>query len=565
MARFDLIDEGWLPLRCKNGGTVIEAGIAEALLDSHEFTDLVVELPTQVPALLRQVLLPIVMDALGAPADRAEWKRRFAAGQFSQAEVGRLRGYLDEHRARFDLFSSSVPFAQVAGLEATNGETKGSGLIVPTEATGNNVPLFASRTEGDVLPLTPAQAARWLLHAHCWDTAAIKPGAKGDEAHVKAGKTTGNPTGPLGQLGLLLPMGRTLYETLLLNMPIGTRAQAGSPQWRAVEPAQANWEIRIPNGLLDLWTWQSRRIRLIPEPGPEGDRVVRIVLAAGDRMRTIPEWEPHTAWAFKKSAEKASAADRRPRRHTSGKAIWRGLEALLALERTDASAGGSVETSTLLVQVGGLEAEGILPDEYPLRLSAYGIVYGNQSAVIEDVYHDDIPLPVAGLRRDADTYGLLLGMVQQAEDLARAVNHLSGDLRRAAGLAPIPWDKAQRPGEQVLHALDPVVRRVLARIQTEQDWGVIQQGLLAWEITAYRAARETAEPLFAAVPESVFTGRQLRRGSGDGASTSTYSLGTAEYNFRAQLNKILPAAADARREQAMSTSTDRADTVDTAT
>lgn len=563
MARFDLIDEGWLPLRLKDSSAVVDVGIAEALLDSHKFTDLVVELPTQVPALLRQVLLPVVVDALGAPADREEWGRRFAARQFSPAEIDELRRYLDEHRARFDLFSSTVPFAQVAGLEATNGETKGSGLIVPTEATGNNVPLFASRTEGDALPLTPAQAARWLLHTHCWDTAAIKSGAKGDEAHVKAGKTTGNPTGPLGQLGLLVPMGPTLYETLLLNMPIGSRAQAGSPQWRSAEPARAGWEIRNPSGLLDLWTWQSRRIRLIPEPGPDGDRVVRIVLAAGDRMRMIPEWEPHTAWAFKKSAEKASAADRRPRRHTTGKAIWRGMEALLATERTDASAGGSVETSTLLVQAGDLEEEGVLPEEYAFRLGAYGIVYGNQSAVIEDVYYDGIPLPVAGLREDEETYGLLVRMVRQAEELARAVNHLSGDLRRATGLDPIPWDKAQRPGEQVLHALDPVVRRVLARLQTEKDWDVIEQGLLAWEITAHRATREVTERLFATVPESVFAGRQLRRGSEDGSS-STYSLGTAEHNFRTQLNRILPAAAAARRERAASTSTNGADLVDAA-
>ncbi|GLW25029.1 CRISPR-associated protein CasA/Cse1 [Microbispora amethystogenes] len=540
MDRFDLVHDGWLPLR-RRDGAVVEAGIERALIEADTFAELVVELPTQVPALLRQVLLPVVADALGLPVNRAEWRRRFEAGAFTEDERDQIRAYLAEHGERFQAFGDT-PFAQSGALEAVSGETKGAGLLVATESTGNNVPLFGARTEAEPPALTPAEAVRWLVHAHCWDTAAIKTGAKGD-SKVKAGKTTGNPTGPLGQLGVLVPTGRTLYETLLLNLPVGAASLLGSPHWRR-PPAGAVWSAAgYPDGLLELWTWQSRRIRLVPEDTPQGVRVRRVIVAAGDRMRELPEWEPHTAWKYDKPAAKAKAVDRKPRRHVPGKAIWRGLEALLSVHRSDLDSG-SVETSSLLRQAADLRAVGALQEDYPLRVEAFGIMYGTQSAVIEDVYHDRIPLPVAALQADAELYGALVEMTSQAERLSRAVNYLSADLRRAAGLDPIPWDKGQRPGEQLLHRLDPVVRRVLGHVGGLDDER-LEAVLLAWEQAAFRATRQIADDVFAAVPESVFAPR--RSSSDQEASAVKPGLGHVEGKLRRDLAVILPRAAEQRR------------------
>src|SRR4051794_12952503 len=60
MGQFDLVRDGWLPLRRRSDGGLLEVGIEQALIEADAFAELVVELPTQVPALLRQVLLPIV-------------------------------------------------------------------------------------------------------------------------------------------------------------------------------------------------------------------------------------------------------------------------------------------------------------------------------------------------------------------------------------------------------------------------------------------------------------------------------------------------------------------------
>ena len=541
---YNLLTQPWLPIRHRHSGALEAVGIAEALLRSHELADLVVDVPTQVPALLRQVLLPVMVDALGPPTTREGWSKRFAAGRFTDEERDRLSEYFDQYRDRFALFHDTRPFAQVAGLRTPKGETKGTAVLVATAASGNNVPLFTSRTDGDPFPLTPGEAARWLLHTQCWDTAAIKSGAEGDPK-VKAGKTTGNPTGPLGQLGVVVPVGRSLYETLLLNTPVHPEDMWGVPQWKRDPPFGPEWDTYAPQGLLELWTWQSRRVRLSPEQTGDGQRVCRVVLTAGDRISVLPEWEPHTTWTSVPNP-KAGAPARRPRRHAPGKAIWQGMEALLAVEREEK---GKFHTSDLLRQINSARVDGVIADDYPLRIQTYGLLYGNQSTVVEDILHDAVPLPVAALRAEGEVYDLVAEATEQAEELAQAVNSLSADLRRAQGADPIPWDKGHRPGELVLHALDPLVRRLLAGISaTGTDFDVLSRGQRAWEQKAWAETMRIAERVLGTASAGAFIGREVAdKGKKDGKKV-LYSLGTAERDFRARLARILPRAAEHRRE-----------------
>ncbi|MFC9064255.1 type I-E CRISPR-associated protein Cse1/CasA [Streptomyces harbinensis] len=572
MMSFNLLDEPWLSVQVTDpgadtghtgpGGTV-EVGVRELLLHAERYRDLVVDIPTQKPAIFRQVLLPILVDALGYPADAADGLALLRAGSLDAGQRQRLSDYLAEHRARFDLFDPSDPFGQVAGLRTAKGETKGAALVVATAATGNNVPLFASRTEGDPLELTPAQAARWLLHAHCWDTAAIKTGAVGDP-RVKAGKTTGNPTGPLGQLGVVMPLGPTLFETLVLNIPVGrTSLSDDLPQWRrrdtsgriedTLSCALPAWQERASRGPLDLWTWQSRRIRLIPEDTPAGVRVTRVVVSAGDRLTVTPDHEPHTAWKLPPAAKrpKTGAAAKRPAaaalpyRHQTGTAGWRGLKAFLAVEREQRDARGDrpgFRTSMLLDQLAGIRDR--LPADYPLRVELTGIAYGNQSAVVEDLYADAIPLPLVALDPEGELRTSLLVAAEQAEQLATALNHLSGDLMRAAGGDPIPWDKGQRPGETLLYALDAPARLLLLELRAgPADFEATERALEQWERHAAGHAWKVAEQVLATTAPGVFSGRRVIKDK----TEHIYRLATAEQSFRARLATVLPRAAATRR------------------
>ncbi|MFF2026724.1 type I-E CRISPR-associated protein Cse1/CasA [Streptomyces sp. NPDC058171] len=548
----DLVRDGWLPAVGTDGSRFSE-GVLGSLKRAHEIWQLELPVSTMLPAVLRQVLLPVVLDALGAPRSSREWAERFERGRFEPEEIDRLAEYLGPGRygSRFRLLSSDHSFCQVPGLEAANGATKSSALLVPSVATGNNVPLFTPLTEADHLDLSAGEAALWLLHAQCWDTAAIKTGAAGDP-QMSRGKTTGNPTGPLGQFGVIVPTGQTLYETLLLNVPVMSDGldPADRPQWAWAErpspaggmnPGSPLWSQRPVSGLLDLMTFQSRRIRLVPEETSEGVRVRQVVVCAGDRLVRTPQDEMHTAWNHT-AKPKAGQPSQRPRRHVSGRAAWQGLGALLALDLPESGSGPT--TSLLLRQVGGLRAEGYLAADYRLGVEICGLEYGNQSAVVENAIADRLPLPVSALvAGDADVREAVLECVAQADEVGRALDRFHTELRRAAGGDPLPRDKGERPSLRLLHAVDGRMRRLLVGLRTVgEDWDLLERGRQAWELTLWQVAGREARQLLDAVPPRAVVGRVTR----ENGTERVHRSGLAEVWLWKALRDALPRAAEER-------------------
>ncbi|MFI6803843.1 type I-E CRISPR-associated protein Cse1/CasA [Streptomyces luteogriseus] len=523
-----LDDLGWVPVVV--GGTVREVPLREALLEAHAFEGLSVELPTMAPAVLRQVLLPVVLDALG-PLDAGHWAELMATGAFTPGQREAIGRYLDKRRDRFRVFDEEAPFGQVAGLAHPGGAVKPVSVLMPHVATGNNTPLRDGRSTADPVPLSVGAAVRWMLHTQCWDTAAIKTGAVGDPA-VKAGKTSGNHTGLLGRLGVVTLLGRTLFETIVLNLPQGERASGDVPQWDRV-PQQPSWTVRAADGMLDLFTWQGRRIRLIPEETPDGTRVKWVVLSAGDRLAAFPEDEPHTCWTLKE--DKAKGSLRYPRRHLPGRAGWRGLEALLTIERNTAG----FETSRLLMQTATASLMGDLPPDYPLRVATCGMVYGSKDSIVADVLADELPLPVAALRADLTVRESVVRVCEQAETLARALDRLVAHLVRAVGGEPIPPGKGQPPGTKLLYVLDPLVRRFLAGCQRNPDPGELDRAHRAFEQMAERATRAAAHELLQRLPGSAFTGRTVEEKNGATKTTRIYRQADAERIFHGTVRKTL--------------------------
>lgn len=522
---FDLVSREWIPVL--RGGTVREESLSGALGGAGGITGLAVTPASMSPALLRY-LVAVVLDVFGAPRSRGEWGQRWATGSFDRS---RIDTYLDEHGHRFDLFSEVAPFAQAAGLRTCKGEVKPASLLLPAIQTGNSTPLFSARTEADPVVLAPAEAARWLIHVLAWDTAGIKSGAEGDPNAPK-GKAYGNPVGPLGQIGTVVPTGRTLFETITLNLPVlpDGLAPSDAPHWRR-EPMGPTWSLREPTGLLDLLTWPSRRVRLIPEL-VDAETVVRsVVLTAGDRLFSVPPNEPHTLWNRTRNP-KPDDPEWRPRRHRSGRASWQGLDALLA---TSDETGQSREarSSDSLVQIGGLVEEGQLDAGYPLNVEVVGYEYGTQSAVFDNLVADTLPLPVAALRSSEELSELLDHVVVEARALISAVNILDADLRQAAGGDPTPWNSGQRPGVVLVHRLDPVTRRILRGLQSAPD--AVDGARRAWYHHARRATLRVGEELLSSIGPTAFAGRAVARG----AKTVVVRASSAESSFRWRVNHAL--------------------------
>jgi CRISPR system Cascade subunit CasA len=526
LTSFDLARERWVPVVDQAGSR--EVSLLDALARAHEFDGLALDEPLQAVALLRQVLLPVLFDAAGLPSSEDEWAERWNRGAVDADAVG---AYLRQRADRFDLFHPVQPFAQVAGLRTEKNETKPISLLLPAAATGNNVPLFSARTEAEPPDLSPAEAARALLAVQCWDTAAIKSGAVGD-GKVRGGKTTGNPVAPVGQLGVVVPMGATLFETLMLNTPIVPQRLRPDdrPQWMG-PPATPEWETRPAKGLLDLLTWQARRVRLVPETGEDGRVVVRrVVLAAGDRLTPRPEYEPHTAWVVVKKP-KAGQSPNRPLLHRPDREPWRGMAALLATKSPTAS---NESSSTLLTQVAHLRDEQLVPAALRLQVLAAGVQYGNQSAVVEDVMFDLMPLPVAALPPDSEQRRLLLHIADQAEQMRIAGNQLGDEIRRATRTEALPWDKGQRLGDTLVHEFTPMVRRILGGLQREPDR--VPEALEAWRIAARKRARAAAEPLLNAAPPRAFLGREVKRES---KNAWAHRQALAEVQYSRKVDDIL--------------------------
>lgn len=525
----DLVKAPWLAVSV--AGHQSTMSVEEVLLRSHEIDGLADPVLTVRVAELRQVLLPIVLDALGVPTSAGEWAGRWRAGRFDSAL---MVSYLEHHRHRFQLFDNDAPFAQVAGLASPTGEVKSSSLLVPNMAAGNSVPLFSTRTEADPPDLSPTDALRWLLHTHCWDTAGIKTGAVGDE-RLRGGKVYGNPTGPLGSLGVVVPTGRNLFETLLLNIRITPDGLApeDAPQWRRA-PAGAVWSERSPRGVLDLMTWQSRRIRLIPTEGRGGEVVRSVVITAGDRLlgSPQPDLEWHTLWRYTK-AKTGQPSELRPRRHRPGRAAWQGLDALRALD-VETSDG---ETSQLLRQVGEFEGLGVLDATYPLGVDLVGIEYGTQSAVVEDLLQDRLPLPVVALRADTQVGEFVDEIAHLGGELVKAVDSLEGDVGRARGGELTPWDKGQRASTRLVHRLDRLARRALEAAQGQPD--EVDALRVAWREKAFQLAREMGDELLTGLPASAHAGRKSADARGDRAAM-TWNAATAELRFQSRLRKLGP-------------------------
>jgi len=529
-----LWDMRWV-LGVDSDGRVRDYSLRETFAHAHEIRGLR-GATVVIEAAMFRLLLAIVIDVVGGLA-ADEWAERWRQRRF---DAGEFERYAQAVEDRFHLFGEA-PFYQVAGLEATSGEVKSTLLLFPEMASGNSVPLFSVVSEADAPVVPLPEAARRLVALHATDVAGIKTGARGDP-QVSGGKTTGNLTGPMGQLGVTIPLGRNLFESLMLNCPPTDSAADDMPAWRRPPDGPA-WETRPSTGILDLLTWQSRRVRLVPDDAAKPSAVVGVIVTNGDRLEAIdPAHEPHSAWRAQDAAR--GGMSQRPVRHQAGKAAWRGMESMVALSP------GVVdlilkEKRQPAVQANALKWAGertsVVGTAYPLNVRTIGIEYGNQQAVIDHVWADEIPLPVLALSNSEESQAVrqaLVEVVVAADAVRQLVNHLANDLLLSIGGTALPWDKGDHPGDRFIALIDPLTRQFLRRLRDHPTDA--EAAGVAWERDIRTAALSVAEPLIEQVPPASFLGRHPDK---EGRKPRM-NQAQAEHWFRIGLAGALPRAAE---------------------
>lgn len=528
---FNLIDEPWIPV-LRLDGVMDEVSLFDVIARGDEFTQIVGEVPTQVFAIQR-VVLAALHRAVDGPRDMGEW-RTICKDWAGTVDI--VRAYLDRFHDRFYLFHPTMPFFQVADLRTAKNEASGlEKLIIDVP---NGAPFFTTRIGPGLDRIPFSEAMRWLIHVHAFDPSGIRSGAVGD-SRQKNGK--GYPIGPgwAGLIGGVTIVGDTVRQTLQLNLIVPAPARVGSgpddrPPWerdQLTEKAETGLGRPQPRGFVDLYTWQTRRVRLV------GDEhgVTGLVLAQGDPMtpQNRQDVEPMTAWRHSgPQSKKFGHVVYMPRQHDPQRAFWRGLEALLPhvdLETASKGPAGSLPPGILLWASkvrAELEAEG----ERIVRLRATGIDYGSQNSTVGELVDDALAVPMSLLGEDAAELELVaVQAVKCADDTAWALGSLAKNLALAAGADVENNGPADRAREQFYAALDTPFRDWLVSLSIDEP---VEQAAARWQREVRRLALDLSSELLSSTGPAAWVGREARGRHIDS--------GIAEVWFRVALKKALP-------------------------
>ncbi|MFI2415659.1 type I-E CRISPR-associated protein Cse1/CasA [Streptomyces sp. NPDC018947] len=528
MVSFDLTSRPWIGV-LRVDGSQDELSLGQVFEQADQLLRVVGDLATQEFALMR-LLLALVHDALDGPADIEEWAELWEDPDcFSP-----VQSYLEEHRGRFDLLHPVTPFLQTAGLRTAKDEVFSLNRIVADVPAGE--PFFSARMP-DVKRLAFAEAARWVVHVHAFDTSGIKTGMAGDE-RVKGGKVYPLGTGWAGGLGGVFVEGATLRETLLLNLVAADTdvldfSPGDRPAWRR-EPCGPGADGRSVTGVRDLYTWQSRRVRL----HHDADGVHGVVLGYGDPLpsRNMHRREPMTPWRRSQVQEKKLGLSRvyLPLEHDPARLAWRGIAALLAdrLEDGQGAGGASRLRPRNLEWVARLVTEGHLSRHFLVRARVVGVSYGTQQSVIDEVIDDRLVMPVVLLHGQDSVYARqAISAAEDADWAVRVLGDLAADLARAAG-AEQEGPKAAARAEG-FDALDQPYRGWLSAMATAPDPFEHRH---AWQRQVRQAVGRLGDRLIAAAGDTAWEGRVDTDHKG---VTRWLNAGLADVWFRGRLAGVL--------------------------
>lgn len=539
-ASFPLTDRPWLPVLDAAGRRRL-VSLTELFAEAGQLRAIACELPTQSVAILRLLLAVLHRAVDGPPTERA-WRDLWRS---SELPVVDIQDYLAEYRSRFDLLHPETPFYQVASLHTKKGDILGLEKLIADVPTG--APYLTNRLGPGLERITPAEAAIWVIHCQAYDTSGIKSGAVGDP-RVKGGK--GYPIGPgaCGSLGMVYLEGQTLRETLLLNLVsldseyLQRDEERDAPVWERPphDAAEEDERDRGPYGRLNLYTWQSRRIRLV---GDENG-ITGVLVANGDKLtwENRHTLEPMTGWRRSRNQEKKLKLPLvyLPASHDPARALWRGLANLLPTSTERIGAEGQERLVPALSQwLARLRNNKHIDHGFRVTTRAVGVVYGNQQAVVEQIYHDSVTLPLAAFEADGNVAKAIMESVSVAEAAVMALRRLAEALCRAGGGT---GDKSEDPpamagvraAELGYAHLDVLFRRWVGALGPEDD---LEAAKAAWQQAVYRCMTSLGADLVSQAGPTAWVGRFC-----DSDKKDYLSSPQAELHFRRALNRALPLA-----------------------
>ncbi len=418
--RFPLDLRPWVPVL--SDGVTKRVGLRELFLDAHHFDGLAVALPPAASGLMRILCaMAARITGLAAMSDPDAWlDRRYELltdpRAFDEADVGE---YFVQHADGLMLHDADRPFLQDPRLAEDCPGTSGVNKLVLSRPAGNNQVFFGHFTDAEPVALSSAEAALHLI-------AQLYYGPSGQcTPRTVDGQRFGNSmAGPLRRALSCHPLGRNLYETLLLGIPApDTWPQSPGDEdlcpWEQSQPtAPLDMAPRPAAGPLSMLTGRFQHAVLLRR-APDAEQVVDTTITWALRVNRPEVADPYLIWDERKDG------GLHPRDAKAERALWRDLDALVLQQRS----GGGRRPKIFDTLTGGQLPE---PVFRALRVIAYGFDQDGQTR--DRTYFTAMTPPLFGLLDASDTgadTALARGVETGREAAEKAAWHLTTALRGA--------------------------------------------------------------------------------------------------------------------------------------
>ena len=551
---FNLIDEPWICVRTADL-TVKEVSLKEVFLNAHIYTELAGETKSQDFAVLR-LLLAIMhtvfsrYDSNGDDADDEipdfafeNWVNIWNARYIPDKPIER---YFGEWYDRFWLFDEKYPFYQSNVVNEKGKERKKKNKELYSTAkmigslfeSGNKPRLFSDRYNDGRL-LSYSEAARWLLHLHCFDDIAAK-----------------NPTPKkawASKLSLIAVKGENLFETLMLNYNAIYDAEKeiyeSYPSWETDNNSnEFNRLIAIPNNQAALLSLQSRRVYLYRENG----MVSEYYIFGGDYFEEedIID-EQMTMWRSYKE-KKDSVPQYKPKLYDASKKAWQEFGSIAAFEGNPTSDDTeSHRTPGIMKWINFLLNHDILDNNYMVKISTAAVMYDNgqgkqASLPVIDMVSDNLTFHSQLLLEiGSDWRNRINDEIERCSKAANAVYFLYKNLQNACGRTDKD-SKTEQSGElnakvQFYDMIDRPFRLWLAELKTDYD---MDEYCAKLESELRRIALKFGNELAAQTGDMSIFGRYKKNSKEKEITSSAEALNV----FASYIRKIFKQAGDDKNE-----------------
>lgn len=439
---FRLDRDRWIP--ATRDGVTTPVSMVEVFADAARISGLAGS-PLEVVAITRFLLA--VVHLVETPTSLEAWRGLW---QNRADLMSRCAQYVEAQGDVWDLFHDEHPFGQVPDL----GKTVNPAHLLVYEAARKNNAVFADHSIADApAPISAAILARGLIVTNAY------AGSSGG----------GYRSGPLAMRTVAMLSGRSLDETLLLNL-----LKQDHP------PAPYDWKryghpVGLAGSSLDIvrrYLWTARRVRLLPDAGDTA--AANTMLAPGDEMPEAERSEDPMV-VLRKDAKGTAYV---PLRLDAGRALWRSAHVLLNWNE-------DVKCLRAVGQLHRMVRRELISADHQVSMRICGVA-GDAQGPSNELWRDEF-LPFGlSVVADDERYSDLVRAVNAAEETAsnarkRIYSFAARYLQNGADSAPDKENVGRLTEELAAHLVDfwgalaSAGERIACDGFDESDWATLMR------------------------------------------------------------------------------------------